>query len=51
MPGWGRIPPPSESRLRPQQQQRITAPALLADGDHIRICEHEFTFEINPTGG
>jgi DNA-binding SARP family transcriptional activator len=33
------------------QRERITAPALLADGDHIRICEHEFTFEINPTGG
>jgi SARP family transcriptional regulator, regulator of embCAB operon len=30
------------------QRERITAPALLADGDHIRVCEHEFTFEINP---
>jgi DNA-binding SARP family transcriptional activator len=26
--------------------QRIRTSATLADGDHIRICDHEFTFEI-----
>jgi SARP family transcriptional regulator, regulator of embCAB operon len=28
------------------QRQRIRASANLADGDHIRIGDHEFTFEI-----
>lgn len=28
------------------QGQRIHTSATLADGDHIRICGHEFTFEI-----
>ncbi|MGX9787473.1 BTAD domain-containing putative transcriptional regulator [Mycobacterium sp. MMS18-G62] len=28
--------------------ERIRATATLADGDHIRICDHEFTFEIAP---
>ncbi|MCV7103075.1 BTAD domain-containing putative transcriptional regulator [Mycobacterium palustre] len=28
------------------QGERIRAAAALRDGDHIRICEHEFTFEI-----
>jgi SARP family transcriptional regulator, regulator of embCAB operon len=30
------------------QRQRIRAAATLNDGDHIRICDHEFTFEITP---
>jgi DNA-binding SARP family transcriptional activator len=30
------------------QRQRIRTSASLADGDHIRIGEHEFTFEIGP---
>ena len=30
------------------QRQRIRTSANLADGDHIRIGEHEFTFEIGP---
>jgi DNA-binding SARP family transcriptional activator len=29
------------------QHERIRAPAALNDGDHIRICDHEFTFQIN----
>lgn len=29
--------------------QRIPTSATLADGDHIRICGHEFTFEIAAT--
>ncbi|MFZ1178904.1 MAG: ATPase/transcriptional regulator EmbR [Mycobacterium sp.] len=28
------------------QHQRIRAAATLHDGDHIRICDHEFTFQI-----
>lgn len=28
------------------QHQRIRAAAPLNDGDHIRICDHEFTFRI-----
>lgn len=28
------------------QDQRIHSAAILADGDRIRICEHEFTFQI-----
>lgn len=28
------------------QHQRIRSAATLKDGDHIRICDHEFTFEI-----
>ena len=31
--------------------QRIRATATLADGDHIRICDHEFTFEIAAARG
>ncbi|WP_156690008.1 ATPase/transcriptional regulator EmbR [Mycobacterium sp. Marseille-P9652] len=27
------------------QHQRIRATATLHDGDHVRICDHEFTFE------
>jgi len=30
------------------QRQRIRTSATLADGDHIRICDHEFTFEMQP---
>jgi DNA-binding SARP family transcriptional activator len=30
------------------QHQRIRASATLAEGDHIRICDHEFTFEMRP---
>ena len=30
------------------QRQRIRASANLADGDHIRIGDHEFIFEIGP---
>jgi SARP family transcriptional regulator, regulator of embCAB operon len=30
------------------QRQRIRTSANLADGDHIRIGDHEFTFEIDP---
>jgi hypothetical protein len=30
------------------QRQRIRTSANLADGDHIRIGAHEFTFEIGP---
>lgn len=29
------------------QHQRIRAAATLQDGHHIRICDHEFTFQIN----
>jgi SARP family transcriptional regulator, regulator of embCAB operon len=29
--------------------QRIRTSATLADGDHIRISDHEFTFEIGPS--
>jgi DNA-binding SARP family transcriptional activator len=28
------------------QHQRIRSAATLKDGDHVRICDHEFTFEI-----
>jgi DNA-binding SARP family transcriptional activator len=28
--------------------ERIRSTATLSDGDHIRICDHEFTFEIAP---
>ena len=28
--------------------ERIRGTATLADGDQIRICDHEFTFEIKP---
>jgi SARP family transcriptional regulator, regulator of embCAB operon len=28
------------------QHERIRSAATLNDGDHIRICDHEFTFEI-----
>jgi len=28
--------------------ERIRGTATLGDGDHIRICDHEFTFEIEP---
>jgi SARP family transcriptional regulator, regulator of embCAB operon len=31
------------------QHQRIRATATLHDGDHIRICDHEFVFHV--TGG
>ena len=30
------------------QHRRIRGGATLADGDSIRICRHEFTFEIQP---
>jgi SARP family transcriptional regulator, regulator of embCAB operon len=30
------------------QHQRIRTTATLNDGDNIRICDHEFTFEIKP---
>ena len=30
------------------QGRRIRSSATLADGDHIRIGGHEFTFEIRP---
>jgi DNA-binding SARP family transcriptional activator len=30
--------------------ERIRSTATLADGDRIRICDHEFTFEIAPRG-
>lgn len=29
------------------QHQRIRAAATLYDGDHVRICDHEFTFRVN----
>ena len=29
------------------QHQRIRSAATLNDGDHIRICDHAFTFQIN----
>jgi SARP family transcriptional regulator, regulator of embCAB operon len=29
-------------------QERIRGTATLSDGDKIRICDHEFTFEITP---
>jgi DNA-binding SARP family transcriptional activator len=32
------------------QRERIRSAATLNDGDHIRICDHEFTFQIL-TGG
>ena len=28
--------------------ERIRGTATLGDGDAIRICDHEFTFEIEP---
>lgn len=28
------------------QHERIRSAATLRDGDHVRICDHEFTFEI-----
>lgn len=28
------------------QQQRVHAAATLQDGDHVRICDYEFTFQI-----
>ena len=28
------------------QHQRIRSAAMLQDGDHVRICDHEFTFQI-----
>jgi SARP family transcriptional regulator, regulator of embCAB operon len=31
------------------QHQRIRSAAALHDGDHIRICDHEFTFQITDT--
>ncbi len=33
------------------RHQRIRAAAALNDGDHIRICDHEFTFQINAGAG
>jgi len=33
------------------QHQRIRAAATLNDRDHIRICDHEFTFQINAGPG
>lgn len=30
------------------QEQRIRGTSTLADGDSIRICQHEFVFEIRP---
>jgi pSer/pThr/pTyr-binding forkhead associated (FHA) protein len=30
------------------QHHRIRSTATLIDGDHIRICDHEFTFQIKP---
>ncbi|MGH3559840.1 MAG: FHA domain-containing protein, partial [Mycobacterium sp.] len=30
------------------QGRRLHPSATLADGDHIRICGHEFTFELRP---
>jgi SARP family transcriptional regulator, regulator of embCAB operon len=30
------------------QQERIRSSATLADGDNIRISDHEFTFEFEP---
>ncbi len=32
------------------QHQRIRSAATLHDGDHIRICDHEFTFEMTGDG-
>ena len=28
--------------------ERIRATVTLADSDRIRICDHEFTFEVQP---
>jgi DNA-binding SARP family transcriptional activator len=28
--------------------ERIRASVTIADGDHIRICDHEFVFEVSP---
>ena len=33
------------------QHQRIRGSTTLTDGDRIRICHHEFTFEIQPAEG
>jgi SARP family transcriptional regulator, regulator of embCAB operon len=30
--------------------RRIRGSVALADGDRIRICHHEFVFEIEPSG-
>lgn len=30
------------------QHRRVHPSATLADGDHLRICRHEFTFEAEP---
>ncbi len=32
------------------QHQRIRGSANLSDGDNIRICRHEFVFEVGPHG-
>jgi SARP family transcriptional regulator, regulator of embCAB operon len=32
------------------QHQRIRSAATLHDGDHIRICDHEFTFQFGADG-
>lgn len=32
------------------QNQRIVAAASLHDGDRVRICDHEFTFEVARNG-
>jgi pSer/pThr/pTyr-binding forkhead associated (FHA) protein len=60
--GWLRQPPPHRHhRYRDQfpitdlqsangvevQRQRIRTSANLADGDHIRVADHEFTSEIS----
>jgi pSer/pThr/pTyr-binding forkhead associated (FHA) protein len=28
------------------QHERIRSAATLRDGDHVRICDHQFTFQI-----
>jgi pSer/pThr/pTyr-binding forkhead associated (FHA) protein len=30
------------------QGERIRGTATLQDGDSVRICDHEFTFEVRP---
>jgi hypothetical protein len=33
------------------QDQRIRSAATLQDGDRVRICDHEFTFQIATDNG
>jgi SARP family transcriptional regulator, regulator of embCAB operon len=40
------VPIAADFKRRHVQHERIRSAATLHDGDHIRICDHEFTFQI-----